>query len=113
VKSGVLEVTDISGKFITFEFSEWGNDSNEKSILFEQPIKVTSINFIAKESYGDIPNKFVSAAEFQFMLQVEEGVEPDRTILIDTLLSARKKWGENNNEVKSIISEFNLYDKYN
>ena len=113
VKSGVLEVTDISGEFITFEFSEWGNDSNEKSILFEQPIEVTSINFIAKESYGDIPNKFVSAAELKFMLQTEESVEPDRTILIDNILSVGKKMGENNNEVKSIISEFNLYDKYN
>ena len=57
--------------------------------------------------------KFVSAAELKFMLQTEESVEPDRTILIDTLLSVGKKMGENNNEVKSIISEFNLYDKYN
>ncbi|WP_416172009.1 endo-alpha-N-acetylgalactosaminidase family protein, partial [Enterococcus faecium] len=113
VKSGILEITDVLGKIFTFDFSEWKNDSNEKSLMFDQPIMAKSFNFIAKESYGDTPNKFVSASELKFLLPVEEIVEPDRTLFMDTLSLVGKKLGKDSKQIDSIIHEFNLYDKHN
>lgn len=68
IRAGTLEITDVNDEVHTFKFEEWALDSKEKTIDFEREIEAVQIIITPTATYGDVPDKFASAAEFRFAL---------------------------------------------
>ncbi|HFU4460033.1 TPA: endo-alpha-N-acetylgalactosaminidase family protein [Streptococcus suis] len=84
-----LVVTDDQGQSHTFTARDWANNGQTKRIAFETPIRIASVSITGKESYGNPVNNFMSAAEFRFLMPVEEEAELDRSAYETALQAAR------------------------
>ncbi|HEL1585694.1 TPA: YSIRK-type signal peptide-containing protein [Streptococcus suis] len=84
-----LVVTDDQGQTHTFTARDWANNGQTKRIAFETPIRIASVSITGKESYGNPVNNFMSAAEFRFLMPVEEEAELDRSAYETALQAAR------------------------
>ncbi|MDO4680599.1 MAG: endo-alpha-N-acetylgalactosaminidase family protein [Aerococcus sp.] len=67
IRSGQFIVVDSEGKSYTFEFKDWANNAQAKTINFDTPINAKTVTLIVSHSYGDKPDTFVSAAEIQLL----------------------------------------------
>ncbi|MBS4455978.1 endo-alpha-N-acetylgalactosaminidase family protein [Tuanshanicoccus lijuaniae] len=111
-KAGYLDVVDKAGESHRFDFSDWQDNSQAKRVVFGEVIDATKITLTVTATYGDTPDKYVSAAELRYLIAQPE-MKPLDTTAIDNAVSAAKERKVSEDALAEIQDLVNKYTEHN
>ncbi|MHA3225925.1 endo-alpha-N-acetylgalactosaminidase family protein [Globicatella sulfidifaciens] len=115
VKAGKLEIIDDHNQSFIFDFSDWENNSETKTIDFGKILNAVKIIFTATSTYGNNEgeiDKYVSAAELRFrtILELEDELDLNP---YESALEAAKDRQAPAAAIKEISERFDRYQELN